>query len=100
MFTRFRSLKINKEMKGSYLLKNLKTLICFYLLTTTIVIGQEKEYLNKLNVIIESSYKYNQEKEIYIDSLRTILKNTESNDLKSQYDLNQQLFNEFKVFKR
>lgn len=87
-------------MEVTYLLKNLKILLCFYFLTTTVVIGQEKEDLNNLNLIIESSYKYDQEKEIYIDSLRTILKNTESNDLKSQYDLNQQLFNEFKVFKR
>lgn len=87
-------------MVGAYLLKNLKTLICFYFLTTTIVIGQEKEDLNKLNVIIESSPKYDQEKEIHIDSLRTILKNIESNDLITRYDLNQQLFNEFKVFKR
>ncbi len=100
MFTRFRSLKINKEMKGSYLLKNFKILICFYFLTTAVLIGQEKENLNKLNAIIESSYVYDQEKEIYIDSLRTILKNIESNDLKSQYDLSQQLFNEYKVFKR
>jgi len=87
-------------MDGTYLLNNLKILICFYFLTTVVVIGQEKEDLNYLNSIIGSSSKYDQKKEIYIDSLRTILKNTESRDLKSQYDLNQQLFNEFKVFKR
>lgn len=87
-------------MEGTYLLKNLKTLLCFYFLTTTIVICQEKEDLDQLYLIIESSSKYDQEKEIQIDSLRNVLKNTESNDLKSQYDLNQQLFNEFKVFKR
>ncbi|MFZ2431243.1 MAG: DUF6377 domain-containing protein [Lutibacter sp.] len=93
-------MKINKEMKGSYLLKNLKILICFYFLTTTILIGQEKENLKKLYAIIESSSVYDQEKENHIDSLRIILKNTKSNDLKSQYDLSQQLFNEYKVFKR
>jgi tetratricopeptide (TPR) repeat protein len=87
-------------MESTYLLKNLKTVLCFYFLTTTIVICQEKEDLNQLNLIIESSSKYDQEKEIHIDSLRNILKNTEINDLKSQYELNQQLFNEFKVFKR
>lgn len=100
MFTRFTSLKIYKEMKVANLIKNLKTLLCFYFLTTAVLIGQEKEDLNKLNAIIESYSIYDQKKEVQIDSIRTILKNTESNDLITQYNLNQQLFNEYKVYKR
>lgn len=87
-------------MKGTYAMKILKILLCFYCLTTTVLFGQKKEDFNKLNAIIESSSIYDQNKKVHIDSLKTILENTESDSLIEQYNLNQQLFNEYKVFKR
>lgn len=87
-------------MIESYSLKNLKFLIVVCFLTTTIGISQEKNIFKDLNQIIENSSKYDQEKLFEINSIRNILKNTNKSDLLVRYHLNEQMFYQFKFFKR
>ncbi|HEX9151812.1 MAG TPA: hypothetical protein VF842_06990, partial [Flavobacterium sp.] len=84
----------------SFSLKNLKFLIAICLLITTIGTSQEKDIFKNLNRIIKNSSKYDEEKRFEIDSIRTILKKTKKNDLLVQYQLNEQMFYQFKFFKR
>ncbi|TRX13423.1 DUF6377 domain-containing protein [Flavobacterium gawalongense] len=84
----------------SYSLKNIKFLILVYFLSTTIGISQEKNIFKNLNQIIENSSKYDQKKRFEIDSVRNILKKTKKSDLLVRYDLNEQMYYQFKFFKR
>lgn len=87
-------------MIESYILKKLKIFIVLCFLTTTIGISQEKNIFKNLNQIIKNSSKYDQEKRFEIDSIRNILKNTKKSDLLVRYKLNEQMFYQFKFFKR
>lgn len=79
--------------------KQLTIFITIILLTYTSLSAQESK-LNSLLHIIENSSKYDTEKKIEIDSIRTILKNIKKSDLLSLYHLNTEMFYRFKVFKR
>lgn len=87
-------------MKESYSLKTLRFLIVFCFLTTAIGKSQEINSFKDLNQIIKNSSKYDQKKRTEIDSFRTALKNTKKSDLLVRYHLNEQMFYQFKFFKR
>lgn len=87
-------------MKNFYLITSLNFLFIFYFLTYLGVNGQEKDVLTNLNNVIESSQKYDEIKMSEIKRIKQVLLNTEKNDFNKLYDLNKQLFNEYKVFKR
>lgn len=63
-------------------------------------IAQENKALQQLKTEIEKAPRYDARKLEQIDSLRKLLQDTETEDLRERYDLNQQLFNEYKIFKR
>jgi tetratricopeptide (TPR) repeat protein len=84
-------------MRESYLLK--KIIIVFFL-TSTIGISQTKNIFKDLDQIIKNSSKFDQRKIFEIDKVRSLLKKTEKNDLLARYHLNEQMFYQFKFFKR
>lgn len=79
--------------------KNLTLIIAVFLLTTSSVVGQ-KNKLDTLIQIIENSSKYDKKKTIEIDSIRTLLRKNPKNDFLAQYHLSEQMFYQFKFFKR
>lgn len=84
-------------MRESYLVKKL-IIVC--LLASTAGISQTRNIFKDLNQIIKSSSKFDQKKIAEIDSVRSLLKKTEKNDLLARYHLNEQMFYQFKFFKR
>lgn len=84
-------------MRESYLLKKI---IIFCFLTSTIGISQTKNSFKDLDQIINNSSKFDQKRIFEIDSIRSLLKKTEKNDLLARYRLNEQMFYQFKFFKR
>lgn len=69
-------------------------------LTRSDIIGQEGDSLNELKTAIQNSELYDAKKLVKIDSLRARLGKADTGNLKVYYDLNEKLYNEFKVFKR
>lgn len=62
--------------------------------------GQELPVLAKLNQAIDSSGRYDLAKTNVIDSLKRALLTTPPADIIARFDLNQQLFDQYSVFKR
>lgn len=62
--------------------------------------AQDKEALESLKQTIADAPKYDAQKLRKIDSLRGELNDAEIEDLETRFELNQQLFEEFKVFKQ
>jgi len=88
-------------MIESYSLKKLNFLIVICLLISAIGISQEqKDIFKNLNEVIKNSSKFDQERKFEIDSIRCILKKTKKNNLIVRYKLNEQMFYQFKFFKR
>lgn len=84
-------------MRESY---TLKKIIIFCLLTSTIGMSQTKNSFKDLDQIIKNSSKFDQKRTNEIDSVRKLLKKAEKNDLLARYRLNEQMFYQFKFFKR
>jgi tetratricopeptide (TPR) repeat protein len=84
-------------MKELYLVKKI-IIVC--LLASTTGISQTRNIFKDLDKIIKSSSKFDQKKIFEIDSVRSLLKKTEKKDLLAQYHLNEQMFYQFKFFKR
>ncbi|SCY92885.1 hypothetical protein SAMN02927903_02953 [Flavobacterium caeni] len=76
----------------------LSVLLC--MMSGSLLHGQENKILNRLNRAIDSSKLYDNRKIATIDSLRKSLKLVDDSDLIKQFDLNQQLFDHYSVFKR
>lgn len=87
-------------MKKSYslIVINLLIIVCFF--KTSNSIGQEKNGINDLHLAIKNAKKYDKIKLAEIDSIRTLLRNTDAKDLSKRYILNEQMFHQFKFFKR
>ena len=79
---------------------NLNSLIVICLLLASTAKSQDKNNSNNLNEIIENSIQFDKRKLFEIDSIRHLLKNAKSNDLGTRYNLNEQMFYRFKIFKR
>lgn len=62
--------------------------------------GQEYNLFNQLKAVIDSSQVYDQRKIKLIDELKNKLKRTGKEDYNARFDLNQQLFDHYLVFKR
>lgn len=84
-------------MRESYLLKK-KIIVC--LLISAIGLSQTKNSFKDLDQIIKNSSKFDQRRINEIDSIRGLLMKVEKNDLLSRYRLNEQMFYQFKFFKR
>ncbi|WP_304201166.1 DUF6377 domain-containing protein [Flavobacterium alvei] len=80
--------------------KKVTFLIIFCCLTTTIGLSQTKNTFEDLNQHIKNYAKYDKEKLIIIDSIRNVLKKTKKSDLLVRFKLSEQLFYQFKFFKR
>ncbi|PZX92022.1 hypothetical protein DOS84_18180 [Flavobacterium aquariorum] len=63
-------------------------------------ISQTKNIFKNLDQIIKNSSKFDQRRIFEIDSVKNLLKKTEKNDLLSRYRLNEEMFYQFKFFKR
>jgi len=77
-----------------------KVLIYIFILTITVVRGQKKGYFTELKQVLDSTTEYDDIKRFQIESIKSVLKTLKSENLIKRYDLNQQLFNEYKVFNR
>ena len=62
--------------------------------------GQQKQILQRLAQVIDSSAAYDVQRIRVIDSLRSQLNQTKSDQYVRRFDLNQQLFDQYLVFKR
>lgn len=80
--------------------KKIRVFIVFCFLTFTIGLSQTKNTFEDLNQLIKNYSKYDQEKLIKIDSIRNVLKKTEKSDILVRYKLSEQMFYQFKFFKR
>lgn len=80
--------------------KKVTFLFVFCCLTTEIGFSQSKSTFEDLNQLIKNYANYDQEKLFKIDSIRNVLKKTEKSDLLVRYKLSEQMFYEFKFFKR
>ena len=80
--------------------KKVTFLFVFCCLTTAIGLSQTKNTFEDLNQLIKNYAKYDKEKLIIIDSIRNVLKRTEKSELLVRYKLSEQLFYQFKFFKR
>ncbi len=87
-------------MENSFFLKFSKFLILLLFLNISNSIGQERNIIVELNVVIDSSKTYDQFKVIRIEKIKRTLNDTKHNNLLTRYHLSQQLFNEFKTYKR
>ncbi len=87
-------------MKSPFFFKFSKILTLFLLLHINNVNSQEKNILEKLNAVIDSSKVYEQRKIIKIKNIKRLLIDTKYNKHIIRYNLCQQLFNEFKTYKR
>lgn len=64
------------------------------------LIGQEGEILKAVLENIEKAEEYDREKVNRIENLRNELNNVDSLELQKRYELNLQLFNEYRIFKQ
>lgn len=62
--------------------------------------AQEKEFLVELHNVIDSSSVYDMQKQYTIESLKKSLPKEISSNWQKSFDVNQQLFEEYSVFKR
>lgn len=90
----------NTAMIELSLQKKVTFLFVFCCLTTEIGFSQSKSTFEDLNQLIKNYANYDQEKLFKIDSIRNVLKKTEKSDLLVRYKLSEQMFYEFKFFKR
>ncbi|MFZ0489629.1 MAG: DUF6377 domain-containing protein [Salegentibacter sp.] len=72
----------------------------FLLLFPGSLFAQEPEVLQELKETISNASEYDAVKLAKIESLREKLENAEAEDLRKRYRLNEQLFQEYKVFKQ
>uniref|UniRef100_UPI0035696AD4 DUF6377 domain-containing protein n=1 Tax=Salegentibacter sp. TaxID=1903072 RepID=UPI0035696AD4 len=75
-------------------------LILFFFFFSVSLFGQEEEILNAVLENIEKAEEYDREKVNRIENLRNELNNVDSLELQKQYELNLQLFNEYRIFKQ
>ncbi|NDP28465.1 MAG: tetratricopeptide repeat protein [Flavobacterium sp.] len=87
-------------MEKSRSLRKLKIVVAICFLTTTLCKSQENGIFKEVNQSIQNSSKFDQKKLFEIDSLRQILKKTPKSDLLARYHFNEQMFYQFKFFKR
>lgn len=87
-------------MENSFFFKYLKLLILLLFLNISNSNGQEINIIVKLNAVIDSSKTYDQAKVIRIEQIKKTLDTTMVTDYIIRYNLSQQLFNEFKTYKR
>lgn len=80
--------------------KKVTFLSIFCCLTTTIGFSQTKNTFEDLNQHIKNYANYDKEKLIIIDSIRNVLKKTKKSDLLARFKLSEQMFYQFKFFKR
>ncbi|WP_299524902.1 DUF6377 domain-containing protein [uncultured Lutibacter sp.] len=84
----------------TYLLRGFLLSVCIYFFIPQNINGQENNTLVNLNKVIKSSLGYDKEKILNINSIKKTLLSTNKKDLITLYYLNEQLFQEYKVFKR
>lgn len=87
-------------MENSFFFKFSKLIVLFLFLNISNSNCQDRNILVKLNVVIDSSKIYDQAKEIRINKIKKNLNGIKDNNLLARYNLSQQLFNEFKTYKR